>query len=45
MACIEDYRLPESPRRAAQLQRMSRFDPPTWRSHFEILETMLEQLT
>jgi glycosyltransferase involved in cell wall biosynthesis len=45
MTCIEDYRLPESPRRAAQLQRMSRFTPPTWHSHFEILETMLEQLT
>lgn len=44
MACIEDYLLVNSPRRIRQLERMSRFTPPTWNSHFEILETMLEQL-
>lgn len=44
MECIEDYRLSDSPRRAAQLSRLSRFTPPTWRAHFEIVETVLDRL-
>jgi glycosyltransferase involved in cell wall biosynthesis len=42
--CIEDYRLPDSHRRAAQLERMSGFTPPSWKAHFEIVETLLDQL-
>jgi glycosyltransferase involved in cell wall biosynthesis len=44
LACIEDYCLPASPRRAAQLQRMPRFKPPTWRTHFQAVEHLLERL-
>lgn len=44
LACIEDYCLPNSPRRAAQLQRMPRFKPPTWQTHFQAVEHMLEGL-
>jgi glycosyltransferase involved in cell wall biosynthesis len=43
-ACIEDYCLPDSPRRAAQLQRMPRFKPPTWQTHFQAVEHLLERL-
>ena len=44
LACIEDYRLPDSPRRTAQLQRMPRFKPPTWQTHFQAVEHLLEEL-
>lgn len=44
LACIEDYCLPDSPRRAEQLQRMPQFNPPTWQTHFQAVEHMLEDL-
>ena len=44
LALIEDYRLPDSPRRAAQLQRMPRIKPPTWQTHFQAVEHMLGKL-
>jgi hypothetical protein len=44
LRAIEEFRLPGSPRRAAQLARMSSFQMPTWASHFERVETLLEQL-
>jgi glycosyltransferase involved in cell wall biosynthesis len=44
LACIEDYRFPDSPRRTEQLQRMLRIRPPTWQTHFQAVENMLEGL-
>jgi glycosyltransferase involved in cell wall biosynthesis len=44
MNCIEDYLLPDSPRRSAQLQRMSGFTPPTWDAHFAIMEGLLDRV-
>jgi glycosyltransferase involved in cell wall biosynthesis len=44
LACIEDYRLPDSPRRVAQLQRMPKFTPPSWQTHFQVVEHLLEDL-
>jgi glycosyltransferase involved in cell wall biosynthesis len=41
---IEEFRVPGSARRAAQLARMSSFQVPTWERHFERVETLLEQL-
>ena len=44
LRAIDEFRLPGNPRRAAQLARMSSFQMPTWASHFERVETLLEQL-
>ncbi len=44
MSCIEDYCLPDSSRRAAQLQRLAGFTPPTWKGHFELVDKFLEQI-
>lgn len=44
LACIEDYRLPKSTRRSAQLKRISGFVPPTWQSHFEAVESLIERI-
>jgi glycosyltransferase involved in cell wall biosynthesis len=41
---ILDYAAPESPLRAAQLQRMAGFRTPTWQRHFETVESLLERL-
>jgi glycosyltransferase involved in cell wall biosynthesis len=44
MDSIESYRDPRSPRRTAQVHRMSRFKAPTWAAHFELFEQLLEQV-
>lgn len=44
MTCIEDYSLPESPRRAAQLRCMAQFNPPTWQTHFSAVENLVKDL-
>jgi glycosyltransferase involved in cell wall biosynthesis len=44
MQAVRDYAQPDSPRRAAQLQRMSDFVTPTWDRHFERVEALLERL-
>jgi hypothetical protein len=37
---ILDYARPDSPRRAAQIKRMAGFQAPTWRAHFERVESL-----
>jgi glycosyltransferase involved in cell wall biosynthesis len=44
MSCIEDYRLPNSPLRAAQLERLAGFIAPTWQGHFEAVDKLLGQI-
>ncbi|MDD4915597.1 MAG: glycosyltransferase family 1 protein [Methylococcales bacterium] len=41
---IIDYAADDSPARSRQLQRLSRFDIPTWQSHFEQVEALMAQL-
>lgn len=40
---IEDYAAPDSVMRAAQLERLSGWAPPTWSDHFEKVDRWLEQ--
>jgi glycosyltransferase involved in cell wall biosynthesis len=44
MARIEAYTAPDSPPRAAQLQRMIGYTPPSWPAHFAIVEALMERL-
>jgi glycosyltransferase involved in cell wall biosynthesis len=41
MKCIESFCQPDAPLRASQLQRISKFAPPTWARHFALLEQLL----
>lgn len=41
---IEAYTVPDSPRRAAQLQRMQRLVLPTWDQHFAQVQALLKKL-
>ena len=41
---IEDYALPDSARRAAQLARLGAFRPPTWQQHFSRVDAFMESL-
>ncbi|MDR3569723.1 MAG: glycosyltransferase family 1 protein [Syntrophobacteraceae bacterium] len=41
---IVEYCRPESARRAAQMQRLSGFTPPSWQAHFEAVETLLDRI-
>ncbi len=43
-SCIEDYCRPDSPRRTAQLERMSAFTAPSWQAHFETVEKLLGRI-
>ncbi len=43
-AAIIDYMRPDSPRRAAQLQRLASWHQPTWLEHFREVEALLESL-
>jgi hypothetical protein len=38
---ILDYARPDSPSRAAQIERMAGFKAPTWQAHFERVEALL----
>jgi glycosyltransferase involved in cell wall biosynthesis len=40
---IVDYSEPDSARRAAQMQRLTHWQPPRWREHFEIVEGALDE--
>jgi glycosyltransferase involved in cell wall biosynthesis len=40
---IVDYSRPDSPRRAAQMQRLTDWQAPTWSDHFAIVEHALDQ--
>jgi glycosyltransferase involved in cell wall biosynthesis len=41
---VVDYSEPNSPRRAAQMQRLAHWQPPLWPEHFEIVERALDQV-
>jgi glycosyltransferase involved in cell wall biosynthesis len=40
---IVDYSRPDSPRRAAQMQRLADWQAPLWPDHFAIVERALDQ--
>jgi glycosyltransferase involved in cell wall biosynthesis len=42
---IVDYSEPDSPRRAAQMQRLAHWQSPRWPDHFEIVERALDGIT
>ena len=42
---ILDYAGPDSPRRAAQLDRLRGWQAPDWETHFTLVEEMLERVT
>ncbi|MQR00791.1 glycosyltransferase family 4 protein [Glaciimonas soli] len=44
MTRIEAYTNTDSPGRTAQLNRMVHFVPPTWVTHFQLVEQLLERL-
>lgn len=41
---IADYSSSDSPKRAAQLQRITGYHPPTWQEHFSKVALLLQQL-
>ena len=41
---IVDYSEPHSARRAAQMQRLTHWQPPLWPDHFEIVERALDEV-
>jgi glycosyltransferase involved in cell wall biosynthesis len=42
-SAVIDYALPSSPRRAAQLDRLSGWMPPSWRDHFAAVEALIAE--
>lgn len=44
MGAIESYAADDSPERAAQLQRLAGWTPPTWKAHFAKVDEWLDQL-
>jgi glycosyltransferase involved in cell wall biosynthesis len=44
MRTIQNYSVPKSVARAAQLDRMQSFVPPTWQTHFKVIERFMECL-
>ena len=42
---VLDYTQPASPRRELQMNRMRRFQTPTWDGHFAAVRTLLDRLT
>lgn len=40
---VMEYALPDSARRAAQIERMDSFAPPTWEAHFTLVDRWLTQ--
>jgi hypothetical protein len=42
-AAILDYAMPGSPRRAAQLERLRGWHPPTWQEHFEKVDRLIAE--
>ncbi|HYZ40283.1 MAG TPA: glycosyltransferase family 1 protein [Stellaceae bacterium] len=41
---IEDYALPQSPRRTAQMNRLAGWTPPSWKDHFAAVDAMIAEL-
>lgn len=44
LARIEAFSAPDSPARAAQLNRMGSFVTPTWAAHFRLVEGLMERM-
>ncbi|HAU4245833.1 TPA: glycosyltransferase family 4 protein, partial [Legionella pneumophila] len=42
MSCIENYILPDSPKRNAQLDRIKNFRVPSWMEHFDKVNHFIE---
>lgn len=42
---VQDYMQPNSHARLAQLERLKHFQAPTWAQHFDVVESLLEQVT
>jgi glycosyltransferase involved in cell wall biosynthesis len=42
-AAVIDYSLPVSPRREAQLRRLANWTPPSWESHFALVEALIAE--
>jgi hypothetical protein len=42
-SAVIDYALPASPRRAAQLRRLSGWSAPSWQDHFAAVETLIAE--
>ncbi len=42
-SAVIDYALPASPRRAAQLHRLSGWMPPSWQDHFAAVEALIAE--
>jgi glycosyltransferase involved in cell wall biosynthesis len=42
-SAVIDYALPASPRRAAQLHRLSGWTPPSWQDHFAAVEALIAE--
>jgi len=45
MRVIRAYSVEGSPERAAQMDRIAAWSPPTWRDYFDIVENILEDVT
>ncbi len=43
-AAVIDYSLPASPRRAAQLSRLTAWRPPSWEDHFASVEALIAEI-
>jgi glycosyltransferase involved in cell wall biosynthesis len=41
---VVDYSRPDSPRRAAQMQRLANWRAPSWPDHFELVERALDEV-
>lgn len=44
-SAVQDYMQPNSQARLAQLERLKHFEAPTWAQHFDVVESLLEQVT
>ncbi len=44
LSIIDEYRRADSPRRAAQLERLSTWRPPTWSQYFDIVTGLLDEV-
>lgn len=42
---VEHYAKPDSPERAAQCARIARFVPPSWDTHFDCIDSLLDRLS
>ncbi|HLQ12679.1 MAG TPA: glycosyltransferase family 1 protein [Steroidobacteraceae bacterium] len=43
-AAVLDYARPDSRRRRAQVERLGRFQAPSWESHFSVVEDLIEHI-